>query len=79
MIRTRQSENGPWTLYSPDGNGHWPASTQLGLTFVEMEPNIAVTNDPCRSSKIISRSGYLMNSGLDSSGGAVYTDTQGEL
>ena len=88
QIRTRQSETGPWTLATSnpeDGNGHWPAATQLGLTFIELEPNIAVGIG--ENAKIISRSGYLSNTGLQDANtvqipfrpNPVYNDTQGEL
>jgi len=79
QIRTRQAETGPWTMTAPDGNGHWPVATQLGLTFIELEPNIAVVADGDGNGKIISRSGYLANAGLGSGGGTIYNDTQGEL
>jgi hypothetical protein len=59
VVRTRQTENGPWMLATEGGGGPWPAATQLTCNFLEIEPNINIGN------RISNRSGMLNSFDLD--------------
>ena len=59
VVRTRQTENGPWMVAGEGSNGPWPAATQISCNFLEIEPNINI------GSRISNRSNFLNSFDVD--------------